>query len=108
VKKARAWLTQQGVDYAFWDYKKHGVPAGKLSHWLGALGWQRVVNTRGTAWRQLPASTQASVVDAPTAAPVLLASPSVIKRPIVAWGNTYAQTLTVGFDEDIWQGIIKI
>ncbi len=108
VKKARFWLTDHGVDYAFWDYKKHGVPADKLPHWLAELGWERVVNSRGTAWRGLPDAVKASVVDAASAQAVLMASPSVIKRPIVAWGNTYGAALTLGFDAALWQQRLKI
>ncbi len=111
VKKARAWLTDNGIAYAFWDYKKHGVPQEKLTYWLASLGWERVVNSRGTAWRGLPDAVKASVVDAASAQAVLLASPSnasVIKRPIVGWGNTYGKAVTVGFDSALWTERIKI
>ncbi len=108
VKKARIWLEEHGVAYAFWDYKKHGVPPAKLPHWMSMLTWPRMVNSRGTAWRGLSATQQASVVDDASAAAVLLATPSVIKRPIVTWGNTYSDALTVGFDPAAWQEIITI
>jgi Spx/MgsR family transcriptional regulator len=108
VKKARAWLTERGIAHAFWDYKKHGVPAGKLSHWLDSLGWEVLVNTRGTTWRCLDGVAKARVVDAASAQTLLLAHASVIKRPIVAWGNTYGQAVTVGFDAALWQQTLKI
>jgi arsenate reductase (glutaredoxin) len=108
IKKARFWLAEQGVAYAFWDYKKHGVPADKLPHWLAQLGWERVVNQRGTAWRGLPDASKASVVDAASAQALLLGNPSVIKRPIVAWGNTYGGAVTLGFDAALWMQQIKI
>jgi Spx/MgsR family transcriptional regulator len=72
VKKARAWLTELGVAYAFWDYKKHGVPEGKLSQALATHGWENVVNTRGTTWRGLPGEAKAAVVDAPSALALLM------------------------------------
>ncbi len=108
VKKARAWLTEQGVDYAFWDYKKHGIPEAKLAHAISTLGWESVVNTRGTTWRGLPSEAKAALVDAPSALALLMNNASAIKRPLVSWGNTYAQRLTIGFDAALWQGIIKI
>ena len=108
VKKARQWFTAQGIDHAFWDYKTYGVPPEKLSHWLAVLGWERVLNTRGTAWRALPDEVQAAVVDAASAQSVLLLHASAIKRPIVAWGNTYGGAVTVGFEAALWQQQLKI
>jgi arsenate reductase (glutaredoxin) len=108
VKKARVWLGENGIDYAFWDYKKHGVPAAQLSHWLATLGWQQVLNTRGTTWRGLDDALKASVVDAASAQTLLVANSSAIKRPIVCWGNTYGNVITAGFDAALWQQTLKI
>jgi arsenate reductase (glutaredoxin) len=108
VKKARAWLTENGIAYAFWDYKKHGVPPDKLTQWLAALGWEHVVNRRGTAWRGLSDQVKASVVDAASAKALLLANASVIKRPIVGWGNTYTNAVTLGFNAALWDEQIKL
>lgn len=108
VKKARAWLTQQGVAHAFWDFKKHGVPPSDLSGWLMQLGWETVINRRGTSWRGLDPALQTSVCDVASAQALAVAVPSVIKRPIVAWGNTYGARLTIGFDAAAWQAIITI
>jgi arsenate reductase (glutaredoxin) len=108
VKKARAWLSTNGIDYAFWDFKKHGVPETKLMHWLTHLGWERVLNTRGTTWRGLDDALKARVVDAPSAQKMLVNHASAIKRPIVCWGNTYDHVITVGFDAALWQQTLKI
>jgi arsenate reductase (glutaredoxin) len=108
VKKARAWLNERGIAHAFWDYKKHGVPPSKLATWTAQLGWDRVVNQRGTTWRGLPPELRDSVVDAASAAALLQANPSAIKRPIVAWGNTYGAALTLGFDAAAWGELVKI
>jgi arsenate reductase len=97
VKKARTWLTSQGVDYVFHDFKKQGVPADELPGWITALGWEKLVNRKGNTWRQLDDATRASVVDARTASALMLAHPSVVKRPVVRWGDG---RLTVGFDAD--------
>ena len=95
VKKARTWLTDQGVDYRFHDFKKQGVPADLLPGWIAAVGWEKLVNRKGTTWRKLDDATRAAVVDAATASAVMLANPSVVKRPVVAWGDG---AVSVGFE----------
>ena len=99
VKKARAWLQQQGRDVRFHDFKKAGVPADRLDAWLVAAGWERLLNRRGTAWRQLDEALRAPVVDAASARTVMLAHASVIKRPVVEWADG---AITIGFDADDW------
>src|SRR6218665_1098319 len=86
VKKARTWLETQGVAYAFHDFKKSGVPA-QLDDWLAQLGWEAVLNRKGTTWRKLDATQQAAVHDAASAAALLRAQPSAIKRPVVEWDD---------------------
>jgi arsenate reductase (glutaredoxin) len=100
VKKARAWLTAQGVDYEFHDFKKQGVPEAQLDNWLKQVDWEKLLNRKGTTWRGLDAATQASVADDASARKVILLNPSVIKRPVVAWGGG---RVTVGFDSEAWQ-----
>lgn len=95
VKKARTWLTDQGVDYVFFDFKKLGVPTEQLPSWIAAVGWEKLVNRKGTTWRKLDAATQTAMVDATTASALMLAQPSVVKRPVVVWANG---NVTVGFD----------
>lgn len=102
VKKARAWLSQHGQICAFHDFKKQGVPPEALAHWVQAVGWEKLLNRKGTTWRQLDAAVQAAVVDAASAQSLMQASPSVIKRPVVDWG----QGVTVGFDAADWAGRI--
>ena len=99
VKRARAWLTAQGIDVAFHDFKKAGVPPARLDAWLEAAGWERLLNRKGTAWRRLEDATRAGVIDAASARAAMLANPSVIKRPVVEWD---ADTVTVGFDPAQW------
>lgn len=98
VKKARAWLADQGVAYAFHDLKKAGVPQDRLDRWMAELGWERLVNRQGTTWRKLAPATQAAVKDSASARALMLEQPSVIKRPVVEWG----QGTTVGFDAAAW------
>lgn len=106
VKRARAWLDAQHIAYRFHDFKKQGVPEGALIQWIAALGWEPLINRRGTTWRQLDEATRAGVVDADSARAVLLANPSLIKRPVVEWGAGTGDGgdagVTVGFDAAQW------
>lgn len=99
VKKARAWLTEQGLDYVFHDFKKQGVPTELVPAWLQALGRDKLINRQGTTWRKLDAATQALAENDATVPALLQAQPSVIKRPLVQWpdGRT-----TVGFKAEVW------
>ena len=99
VKKARAWLSAHGVEYEFHDFKKLGVPETQLNNWLQQVGWEKLINRKGTTWRGLEASTQASVVNDANAKRVILSNTSVIKRPVVSWGGS---RVTVGFDAQMW------
>ena len=95
VKKARAWLGEHGVEHHFHDFKKAGVPADRLQAWLAAAGWERLLNRQGTTWRKLDDATRAAVTGTDSAAALMQAQPSVIKRPVVEWGDG---AVTVGFD----------
>ena len=99
VKKARAWLTAQGLAHRFHDFKKDGVPPDALDEWLRAAGWETLVNRKGTTWRALDDATRAGVTDTASARSLLLARPSAIKRPVVRWSDG---RITVGFDADDW------
>jgi arsenate reductase (glutaredoxin) len=98
VKRARAWLDERRVAYRFHDFKKAGVPA-ELEAWVQRLGWERLLNRQGTTWRRLDDAAKAAAADADGARALMQSQPSVIKRPVVAWGDG---TLTVGFDPDDW------
>ncbi|WP_309680888.1 ArsC family reductase [Polaromonas sp.] len=99
VKKARAWLIEQGLDYQFHDFKKQGVPDPNLAHWQQAVGWETLLNRKGTTWRQLDAGQQAAVRDDASAQALMRAQVSVIRRPVVEWGDG---RVTVGFDAAAW------
>ncbi|EYC50601.1 ArsC family transcriptional regulator [Hylemonella gracilis str. Niagara R] len=99
VKKARAWLAEQAVEVTFHDFKKQGVPEQRLDAWMAAVGWAKLVNRQGTTWRKLDAAAQAAVTDEQSARALMLAQPSIIKRPVVEWS---ASEVTVGFDATDW------
>ena len=105
VKKARTWLTEHGKSHAFHDFKKHGVPPAELARWADAVGWESLLNRRGTTWRKLNSEAQLAVVDSASAQALMQAKTSVIKRPVVDWGDG---KLTVGFDPQVWKKLLVI
>ena len=96
VKKARVWLGEHGVNYTFHDFKKQGVPADLLPGWTAQVGWETLLNRKGTTWRKLGEATQNAVVDAASAHALMREQASVIKRPVVVWGNG---RVSVGFSD---------
>ena len=98
VKKARAWLDANGVAYTFHDYKKAGIDAASLHRWAAAFGWDKVLNRAGTTFRALPDADKADL-DEDKAVALMLAQPSMIKRPVVEGDGT----LLIGFKPDEWE-----
>lgn len=101
VKRARAWLDSQGRPCEFHDFKKQGVPAERLAAWVAAVGWEPLLNRKGTTWRKLDPALQASATDAASAQALMREHPSVIKRPVVEWEDG---RVTVGFSPEAWAG----
>ena len=100
VKKARAWLESHDVDYDFHDYKTAGIDRGRLELWCKELGWEILLNRAGTTFRKLPDSDK-KVSDSRKAITLMLAQPSMIKRPVLEQGRT----LLVGFSEDRYSAV---
>ena len=98
VKKARTWLERRGVAYDFHDYKKAGVDRALLEGWVSDRGWQTVLNRAGTTFRALPEADRADL-DADRAIALMLAQPSMIKRPVLDLGG---RTL-VGFRPELYE-----
>ena len=97
VKKARAWLDERGIPYAFHDYKKQGTDPDKLAEWQRQAGWEKVLNRAGTTFRKLPDSDKEGLNERKALA-LMLAQPSMIKRPVLDLGGK----LLVGFKPDIY------
>jgi arsenate reductase (glutaredoxin) len=93
MKKARAWLDQNGVDYAFHDYKSAGVDRTKLEGWAKKAGWETLLNRAGTTFKKLPDKDKANVTEKKALA-LMLAQSSMIKRPVLDLGGG---RLLVGF-----------
>ena len=94
MKKAFDWLDQHGVAYEFHDYKKAGADRTALARWCAALGWEALINKRGTTWRKLD-PTQQNIADEAAAIALICNHTSVIRRPVV---ETASGELLVGFD----------
>jgi arsenate reductase (glutaredoxin) len=101
MKKARAWLDGQGVTYAFHDYKTQGIAPETLAGWARELGWEVLLNRAGTTFRKLP-DAEKQGLDEARALALMLAQPSMIKRPVLDLGprrivgfsaESYAQAL---------------
>lgn len=95
VKKARAWLDAHDVAYDFHDYKSAGIDRARLERWCGKLGWEIVLNRAGTTFRKLPDADKEGLTERKAIA-LMLAQPSMIKRPILDNGRK----LLAGFRPD--------
>jgi arsenate reductase len=93
VKKARKWLETRDIDYRFHDFRTEGLEPDKLRQWIKAVGWETMVNRRGTSWRQLPQEVKESI-DESSALALMLNNPTLIKRPVLELDNG---TVYVGF-----------
>lgn len=101
MKKACAWLDERGVAYVFHDYRKQGIERMRLMQWVKHLGWKTLLNTQGTTWRKLSPEQQADLTQGKAVA-LMLAHPSLIKRPVLETG----QQLLVGFDPQIYTSFV--
>jgi Spx/MgsR family transcriptional regulator len=95
MKKARAWLDARHIAYTFHDYKVAGIERAKLAAWCKSAGWERVLNKSGTTFRKLSDAARADLDEA-KAIELMLAQPSMIKRPVLELGGT----LLVGFSPE--------
>jgi arsenate reductase len=98
MKKARAWLDDRGVQYEFHDYKAKGVSRGTLANWAGRAGWEALLNRSGTTFRKLPDADRTGLDEAKAIA-LMLAQPSMIKRPVIDAGDW----LLVGFKPEAYE-----
>ena len=101
MKKARAWLDEHQVDYAFHDYKSVGIDRANLEKWCNEHGWQTILNRAGTTFRKLDDAQKADL-DQVKAIELMLAQPSMIKSPVLELGD---KTL-VGFKPDNYQAAL--
>lgn len=86
IRKARKWLTHAGVEYSFHDYRKDGLDQQQLETWVQELGWEALLNRRGTTWRSLP-EEQKTAINQELAIKLMLEQPAMIKRPLLDTGS---------------------
>jgi len=96
VKTALDWLKKHKVDFEFHDYKSKGITEAKLKAWSKQVGWESLVNKRGTTWRKLDEATQASIKNEKAAINLMIDKTSVIKRPLI---EKDGKVIVLGFDE---------
>ena len=101
IKKARTWLEGQGIAYDFHDYKASGIDAASLRTWVDEHGWEKILNRAGTTFRKLPEDARADL-DADKAIALMIAQPSMIKRPVLDLGDTRL----VGFKADQYEAAL--
>jgi len=101
MKKARVWLDQHGVAHVFHDYRKAGIDRASLERWVAEHGWQTVLNRAGTTFRKLPEAERADLDDARAIA-LMLAQPSMIKRPVLDLG----ERRIIGFRPEIYSAAL--
>lgn len=102
IKKARKWLEEHGIDYRFHDYRKDGLDPAQLDAWCEELGFEALLNRRGTTWRKLPEAVKANLTEA-AAKQVMLDNPAIIKRPLVDTG----EKRVTGFSADEYASLFS-
>lgn len=102
IRKTKAWLEANEVPYQFHDYRKDGIDQALLERLESRLGWEALLNRRGTTWRKLPETVRDNI-DRQSALAAMLEQPSMIKRPIVIDDNI----ALIGFDAANWENTLK-
>lgn len=102
IKKARKWLTDNGIEYQFHDLRGDGIDQASIENWIQQAGWETVLNRRGTTWRKLDSSIQEST-DQDNVSALLVEYPAMIKRPVLDLDGT----ITIGFKAANYQAIFK-
>jgi len=103
MKKARAWLDDHGVKYAFHDYKTAGIERARLEGWVKKAGWETLLNKTGTTFRKLPDNDKDGLTEK-KAITLMLAQPSIIKRPVLELSGG---KLLVGFKPEQYEAITR-
>ncbi|TQI81623.1 Spx/MgsR family transcriptional regulator [Serratia fonticola] len=104
IKKARRWLEEHGVAYQFHDYRADGLNEQLLRDFVERLGWQPLLNTRGTTWRKLDEAQRNACDNADAAIALMLEQPAIIKRPLLDDGKGHA---LLGFSSESYQQFIS-
>jgi arsenate reductase len=103
VKKARDWLTAQGLEYTFHDFKKEAVTAGLIETWLKKTSLDTLINRKGTTWRALSDHEKSMADQKNSAIELMIQKPSLIKRPVIVKSSN----LVLGFDLDTYKSLLS-
>ena len=103
MKKARTWLDQKGIDYTFHDYKASGIDRAHLETWTEEMGWETVLNRAGTTFKKLDEADRQDL-DRAKAIELMLAQPSMIKRPVLEANGA----LVIGFKPELYEAAFSI
>ncbi len=103
TKKAMQWLRREKLDFSFHDYKLKGINKQQLEGWCDQAGWELIFNKRSTTWRELGEAVQRKIIDQPSAIKVMVQHNSIIKRPVIEFGNK----LLIGFNEEKFSKHLK-
>lgn len=103
IKKTLAWFREKNIPTIFRDYKKSPPTAELLRGWLAHLDWSALVNRNGTTWRKLPDAAKKAVASPADAIALMLAQPSIIRRPVVVFGSR----VHVGYDPDAFTTLVR-
>jgi arsenate reductase len=104
VKKARTWLTANGLAYEFHDFKKQGISRDQLDEWCKIFGWEKVLNKKGTTWKKIAPEEQALVTDQASAVAFLTEYTSAVKRPVL---EKDGKPVLISFDEELYNSLLK-
>ena len=102
IKKARRWLTENEIEYRFHDVRTDGINRSDLQRWMKILDWEKLLNRRGTTWRNLPEAVRDNISKT-SAVDVMLEHPASIKRPVLAHDNSFY----LGFSADSYESIFE-
>ena len=101
IRKARRWLAEHGIEYRFHDFRGDGISEAMLAPWIGELGWEQLLNRRGTTWRRLP-ETERNSINRDSAMRIMLAQPAIIRRPVLDTGKTRH----IGFSDEAYTALL--
>lgn len=101
-RKARQWLERQSLDYNFHDLRVDGLNKTTLARWAKNVAWKKLLNTRSTTWRNIPAA-QRDGMDESRALALMLEHPTLVKRPVLETDNV----IEVGFSAERYRQLLS-
>lgn len=105
VKRARTWLEQQSIPFEFHNFKKDGLSAAQVDIWLKKINFKTLINRKGTSWRALSDAKKNEAETPAGAMNLILANPSLIKRPVLQIGDDQLDYVGVGFNDQLYSSI---